>query len=178
MALLYYWVRKNYTRDFPALQPGADRSLEQNSESFARAQPGTTLWAFTRRSDDRYVLAAHLVVRRVVDQAGRTYRYGRYSVDPLPGSTVMYDVSAGDDVEPLIRTLVRAEAATLGNSFVGNAAVREIDTVADGALAAFAQRQAVLAPWRRRQEGSRSSDVLGSAEKSDCPVIRASTRRA
>ena len=150
MALLYHWRRENYAVDVSDLGPGADLPLEQNSETFGGAEPGETLWAFTRRGDGHYVLAARLVVREMDDQAGTPFEYGRYRVNPLPGTTVLYDVARGDDIEPLVRRLpIPTNAAVLGSSFQGPAAVRRLDAASDARLAAFATRQPVLTAWRR-----------------------------
>lgn len=124
MALLYHWRREVYARDVAALVPGADLTFEQSAPVVAAAPPDATLWAFTRRADRRYVLAAHVVMAAVVDQDGRDYQYGRCAVRPLPGRTVLYDAARGDDLDPLIRALpVRADAAVLGHSLQGPAAV-------------------------------------------------------
>src|SRR5690348_16672793 len=117
MALLYHWRRENYVEDIRHFNPGAGLELEQNSPVLAEAEPGSRLWAFTRRSDGAYALAAQLRVGRV-EETGPDARYGHYHVFPQSGTTVLYDVQQGQDVEDVIRSLsIRTDAVVLGQSF-------------------------------------------------------------
>jgi hypothetical protein len=154
MALLYHWRRENYEQDIESITVGTgDLFLQQNSSAFRGANPGERLWAFTRRRDGRYVLAAQVRIARVREKRGR---YGRYTAEPVQGSTELYDVSHGADVEPLIRRLgIRAKAAILGQSFQGSAAVRQIDDAADSNLERFCRRQPRLRRAAPRSDGKR-----------------------
>lgn len=143
MALLYHWQRENYAEDIRQLDPAAGLTLQQNSPAFAEADPDERLWAFTRRQDGTYVLAAQLRVARVDTGAGGAY--GRFRVLPAPETTLLYDVARGQDAEGLIRGLsVRADAVVLGQSFQGPAAVRRISEDDDARLEAFAEELPLL----------------------------------
>jgi len=58
MPLLYYWRGDNYTRD---LDHGAGYHLNQATPRLHDIDLGDSLWAFTRRKDGTYVLAAELI---------------------------------------------------------------------------------------------------------------------
>ena len=60
MTLLYYWRGDNYRRD---LDFGAGYNLNQSNALLHEIERGESLWAFTRRKDGAYVLAAELVAR-------------------------------------------------------------------------------------------------------------------
>jgi hypothetical protein len=75
MPLLYFWRGDNYERD---LDFGVGYHLNQANPLLHAIDRGDSLWAFTRRGDGAYVLAAELVV------AAKTlnppnYRYGRFA---------------------------------------------------------------------------------------------------
>lgn len=136
MHLLYHWKGDRYRSD---QQFGPfDFTLEQNSPKMLDTKPGESVWAFTRREDGTYVLAAELVVKSV----------GR-SDDPEgadfllvgdPNRSRYFDVQASPDAEPLIRSLsVAPKADVLGSSFQGHAAVRPIAAEDHAALSDFAQ---------------------------------------
>ena len=55
MNLLYYWQPDNYRRD---RRYGCGYHVSQNSAIMNSVDNGGTIWAFTRRGDGRYVLAA------------------------------------------------------------------------------------------------------------------------
>ena len=76
MPLLYYWRGDNYRRD---LDFGAGYHLNQANPVLHQIEVGDSLWAFTRRTDGRYVLAAELVVRAKTLNPPN-FRYGRYRV--------------------------------------------------------------------------------------------------
>lgn len=144
MAIIYHWRRENYVEDIGRFNPAAGLELEQNSPTFAEAGLGERLWAFTRRPDGTYVLAAQLRVGRV-EETGPGAQYGRYRIFPQPGTTVLYDVQQGHDAEDLIRSLsVRADAAVLGQSFQGGSAVRRLSGEDDARLEVFAAGLPVL----------------------------------
>ena len=76
MPLLYYWRGDNYRRD---LDYGAGYHLNQANPLLHAIEIGDSLWAFTRRPDGQYVLAAELVIRAKTLNPP-TFRYGRYRV--------------------------------------------------------------------------------------------------
>lgn len=162
MSLLYFWRGENYLSDVAHVDPAIGLRLQQNSPRFGAARSGEALWTFTRRSDGTYVLAAFLRVARVEDHA-LDNEYGRYTAVPEPGSTILFDIEQGEDIEPLIRSLSQApQAAVLGRSFQGHGAVRELTSEDERKLQEFATRQ----PLRSR------------AGDSDWKTIRAAARKA
>ena len=172
MAILYHWQQDNYERDVVALAEDADIPFEQSSPAFRDAAPGETLWAFTRRrANSAYVLAASLVIDHVADQGSRSYEYGRYLAIPAPGTTVLYDVERGDDLEPLIRRLpIKAAARVLGSSFQGGSAVRALSAGSEAVLLAFADSQPVLPGWVRRRN-RRGSGLVGIGDPFDPAAV-------
>lgn len=105
----------------------------------ARALPGDSLWAFTRRTHDGlYILAAELVIRAVTRNPPN-YRYGIYWAWGDLARSRYFDVELGPSAEPLIRELgVRAAGPHLGQAFQGYAAVRVISEADAQLLALFA----------------------------------------
>ncbi len=76
MHLLYFWRGDNYRRD---LDHGVGFHLNQASPLLHQIRVGESLWAFTRRTDGPYALAAELVVSaKTMNQKG--FRYGPYRV--------------------------------------------------------------------------------------------------
>ena len=145
MALLYHWQRENYVGDIARMNAGVELELQQSSPAFAAAAPNERLWAFTRHADNSYRIAAQVHVSQVL--AAPDGSYGQYRAQPRPGSTVLYDVEGGQDVEGLIRGLsISAAAAVLGQSFQGGSAVRRITDEDDAQLQAFTLHLPVL--WR------------------------------
>src|SRR5581483_6436155 len=136
LALLFYWRPDNYARDRAF---GFGYHLNQNSAAMARALPGDSLWAFTRRTHDGlYVLAAELVIRAVTRNPPN-YRYGSYRAWGDLARSRYFDVELGPSAEPLIRELgVRAAGPHLGQAFQGHAAVRVISEADAQLLALFA----------------------------------------
>ena len=116
MTLLYHWRRENYVEDVPRLDPASGLELEQSSPVFAQAQPGERLWAFTRRGDGTYVLAAQLRVARV-EETGPGAHYGRYRVVPRSGTTVLYNVQQGLGL--FVRSLVGLDREAAKQSLGG-----------------------------------------------------------
>lgn len=89
-------------------------------------EKGDSLWAFTRATDGRYVLAAELVVRAKT-QNRPDFRYGDYRVWGDINRSRYFRVEGAPGVEQVIRSLsIRTKARVLGRSFQGHAAVREI----------------------------------------------------
>jgi hypothetical protein len=76
MPLLYYWRGDNYYRD---LDMGAGYHLNQASPLLHKIEIGDSLWAFTRRRDGIYVLAAELIVKAKTTNPPN-FRYGKYRV--------------------------------------------------------------------------------------------------
>lgn len=136
MSLLYYWRPDNYERDRDF---GFGFHLNQNSPVLASAEPGESVWAFTRRRrDGLYVLAAEPVVRAVTHNPPN-YRYGRYRVWGDLRRSRYFDIDLGPSAEPLIRALsIRAGATRLGQAFQGHAAVRRLSGADHRFLASLA----------------------------------------
>src|SRR5687768_13393105 len=130
MPLLYYWRGDNYQRD---LDEGAAYHLNQASSRLHEIGIGESLWAFTRRSDGAYALAAELVIRaRTRNALG--YKYGPYRVWGDIQRSRYFAVDVSSPVEPIVRrTSLAPTAPLLGQAFQGHAAVRTI-TAADDAL--------------------------------------------
>jgi 5-methylcytosine-specific restriction enzyme A len=136
MPLLYYWRGDNYRHD---LDFGAGYHLNQSNKLLHEINLGESLWAFTRRSDGIYVLAAELVVKAKTFNPDN-YRYGRYRVWGDLRRSRYFRTDSQIDVSNIIRSLsVRAQSSALGQSFQGHAAVRRIDIRDDQILAAYAK---------------------------------------
>jgi hypothetical protein len=130
MHLLYYWRGDNYRRD---LDHGVGFHLNQANRLLHQIDIGESVWAFTRRPDGRYALAAELVVSATTMNP-RGYRYGPYRVWGDLRRSRYFAVDGQPDLSIFIRGLsVKADAQVLGRSFQGNAAVRLL-TQADHAL--------------------------------------------
>jgi hypothetical protein len=135
--LLYFWRGENYRHDIGSGQSVS--TLAQSSAGLHAAEVGDTVWAFTRNRQGRYVLAAEAVVAGK-DTAGNPDGYGQYRILIDPQQSRFFDTKAGEDIEPLIRSIgVRAQAKTLGRAFQGPAAVRPLSPDASSAIAAFAE---------------------------------------
>src|SRR5690348_7877301 len=145
MALLYYWRGDNYRRD---LDYGAGYHLNQANPLLHQIALGDSVWAFTRRPDGVYVLAAELVVRaKTINPPG--FRYGRYRVWGDLSRSRYFRVDDQPTVDQIIRALsVRADAAVLGRAFQGHAAVRPL-IVADHQILVAAAQQLPLEPRAR-----------------------------
>jgi len=156
MAVLYHWVGGRYREEMAEGLDDQDLTLYQNSPTMQRAG-GHRLYAFTRREDGTYVLAAEMLVgkARLAPPGGELYM-----VEAVSGSTRWFDVDAGADFEPIIRRLeIPAKAATLGHSFQGSAAVRLISAADEIRIAAFADAQ----PLRDVEDDS-SADEDGAID--------------
>ena len=114
MHLLYYWRGDNYRRD---LDYGVGFHLNQGNPLLHQISPGESLWAFTRRRDGRYALAAELVVSaKTMNPKG--FRYGPYRVWGDLGRSRYFSIDGQPDVSMLIRSSdIVANAAVLGRSF-------------------------------------------------------------
>ena len=123
MHLLYYWRGDNYRRD---LDMGAGYHLNQANPLMHKMEVGDSLWAFTRSSDGRYVLAAELVVRAMTINAPG-FRYGAYRVWGDLQESRYFLVEGQPSIEPVIRGLsCEIRAKILGQAFQGLAAVKRI----------------------------------------------------
>jgi len=123
MPLLYYWRNDNYRRD---LDYGAGYHLNQGNALLHEIQLGESLWAFTRNRQQRFVLAAELVVRAKTINPPK-FKYGRYRIWGNLRTSRYFEVDHQPGVEQIIRSLsVRANADILSQSFQGHAAVRRI----------------------------------------------------
>lgn len=121
MPILYFWTAKNREWD---LNFGASFHLNSKSASLHLIEPGESLWAFTKRDDDKYTMAAELVIRARTRNPDN-YRYGTYRVWGDLDSSRYFDIRHLPDVEPFIRMLsCKSKAAKLGQSFQGPASVR------------------------------------------------------
>lgn len=135
MPLVYYWRGDNYRRD---LDFGAGYHLNQANPLMHEINMGDSLWAFTRRRDGVYALAAELVVSgKTLNPKG--YRYGRYRVWGDLGRSRYFSVAGQCDITRLIRSLSLAAAGdVLGRAFQGRAAVRRLKTESHHILTAYA----------------------------------------
>lgn len=135
MPLLYYWRGDNYRRD---LDFGAGYHLNQGNSVLHEISDGDSLWAFTRRIDGTYVLAAELVASgRTLNPPG--YRYGRYRLWGDLTSSRYFAVEHQPDITILVRSLsIKAKGDALGRAFQGNAAVRKISSEDDRILRTYA----------------------------------------
>jgi hypothetical protein len=145
VSLLYYWRPDNHRRD---LDFGAGYHLNQGSAVLHRAGIGDSVWAFTRNSEGRYVLATELVVRAKTRNAPG-FRYGPYRVWGDLTRSRYFQVDGQTDQEALLRAVSgRHEAKMLAHAFQGHAAVRELS--AEGhAMLAVAARDLELEPRAR-----------------------------
>ncbi len=135
MSLLYYWRGDNYRRDLDA---GASYHLNQGNSALHEIEAGESLWAFTRRTDGTYVLAAELVVKaKTLNPPG--YRYGPFRVWGDLTKSRYFRVGDQSDISHLIRGLsIKAGGDSLGRAFQGYAAVRRLDARDDKFLRSFA----------------------------------------
>ncbi len=137
MPLLYHWRGDNYRRD---LDFGVGYHLNQANPLLHQIEIGNSLWAFTRRRDGVYVLAAELIVSaKTLNPTG--YRYGRYRVWGDLDRSRYFATAAQPDVTTLVRGLsVGAGGDVLGRAFQGRAAVRTLDEQDHRILAEYASR--------------------------------------
>jgi hypothetical protein len=137
MHLLYFWRGDNYRRD---LDHGVGFHLNQANPLLHEIDIGESLWAFSRRIDGCYVLAAELVVSAKTMNP-RGYRYGPYRVWGDLRSSRYFSVDGQPDISVLIRSIgIAASADILGRSFQGRAAVRMLEQVHHLRLLAYAER--------------------------------------
>jgi 5-methylcytosine-specific restriction enzyme A len=136
MPLLYHWRREYYEAD---VRDGLPLALRQVSSSLHHIEGGESVWAFTRNNAGNYVLAMELVVAAKDTVPSAASDYGPYRVIGDPLRSRHFDVDAGNDVEPLIRSLgIQVDAKVLGHAFQGRAAVRLISGDDDARIREFA----------------------------------------
>jgi len=134
--LLYFWRGDNYRRD---LDHGVGFHLNQANPLLHQIDIGESLWAFTRKTDGRYVLAAELVVSAKTMNP-RGFRYGAYRVWGDLVRSRYFGVDYQPDISILIRSLdLSAKANVLGRSFQGQAAVRALGNADHVRLLAYAE---------------------------------------
>lgn len=123
MPLLYYWRGDNYYRD---LDIGAGYHLNQANSLLHKIDLGDSLWAFTRRHDGMYVLAAELVIKAKTINPPN-FRYGKYRVWGDINYSRYFRIDDQPSIENVIRSLsCKANARILGQSFQGLSAVKLI----------------------------------------------------
>jgi hypothetical protein len=134
--LLYFWRGDNYRRD---LDFGVGFHLNQANPLLHRIEIGNSLWAFTRKPDTRYALAAELVISaKTMNPSG--FRYGPYRVWGDLNRSRYFRIGDQPDISLLIRSLpVSANADVLGRSFQGKAAVRSLSEADHWQLLAYAE---------------------------------------
>jgi hypothetical protein len=112
--LLYFWRGDSYRRD---LDYGVGFHLNQANPLLHQIGIEESLWAFTRKTDGRYALAAELVVSAKTMNP-RGVRYGPYRVWGDRRRSRYFGVGDQPDVSTLIRSLtLEARAKVLGRSF-------------------------------------------------------------
>ncbi len=135
MHLLYFWRGDNYRRD---LDHGVGFHLNQGNPLLHQIRVGESLWAFTRKTDGRYALAAELVVTaKTMNPSG--FRYGPYRVWGDLQRSRYFAIDEQPDISVLIRSLdVEAHAKVLGRSFQGWAAIRPLSDADQTRLFSYA----------------------------------------
>lgn len=145
MPLLYHWVGKNYRHD---LDWGAGYHLNQSNPLLHEIYVGDSLWAFTRTTTGKYVLAMELVVRAKTRNP-KGFRYGSYRIWGDLKRSRYFRTEGQPDISELIRRLsVKANSPVIGRSFQGHAAVRRL-TPADHRLLVDYARHIPLEPRAR-----------------------------
>lgn len=145
MPLLYYWRADNYKRD---LDFGATYHLNQANPLLHDIDCGDSLWAFTRRKDGTYALAAHFIIKaKTVNPPN--FSYGKYRVWGDLDISRYFNLEKQLNIEPIIRHLsCKTQAKILGQAFQGHAAVRKI-TPEDSAILLEAAKKIPLEPRAR-----------------------------
>ena len=157
MPLLYYWRGDNYRRD---LDMGAGFHLNQANPLMHEVELGDSLWAFTRTSSGRYVLAAELIVQAKTRNPAQ-FRYGRYRIWGDLIASRYFFAPGCPEVEDTVRGLsCRTKASVLGRAFQGHAAVRRLTLEDHGVLSTVAQGLPLEPRARLIPEGSLESALL------------------
>ena len=136
MHLLYFWRGDNYRRD---LDHGVGFHLNQGNPLLHQIRVGESLWAFTRKTDGRYALAAELIITAKTMNP-RGFRYGPYRVWGDLQRSRYFAIEEQPDISVLIRSLdVEAHAKVLGRSFQGWAAIRPLSDADHMRLLSYAE---------------------------------------
>lgn len=163
MPLLYYWRGDNYRRD---LNMGAGYHLNQANPKLHQIDIGDSLWAFTRNKQNRYVLAAELIVKAKTENPPN-FRYGRYRVWGDVNHSRYFVVDNQPSVEQVIRHLsCKINARILGQAFQGLAAVKSL-TLEDHQILLATARDLPLEPRARilPEEKLEAALLLGDSER-------------
>ena len=140
MPLLYYWRGDNYYRD---LDMGAGYHLNQTNPLLHQIEIGDSLWAFTRRRDGIYVLAAELIVKAKTINPPN-FRYGKYRVWGDIHYSRYFQIQNQPSISSVIRSLsCKSNARILGMSFQGLSAVKLISEKDAGILKMLAKELSV-----------------------------------
>lgn len=172
MPLLYYWRYDNYCRD---LDMGAGFHLNQANALLHEIDIGDSLWAFTRNSEKRYVLAAELVIRAKTRNPAN-FRYGGYRLWGDIHQSRYFQVEGQPSVEQVIRRLsCTTNAPVLGNSFQGHRAVKRV-TPQDHQLLAIAAKNLPLEPRARilPEERLEAALLLGDEDAVESLILEES----
>lgn len=162
MPLLYYWRADNYRRD---LDMGAGYHLNQANPLLHRIDIGDSLWAFTRATNNTYVLAAELIIQAKTINPP-SFRYGRYRIWGGLQKSRYFKVEGQPQVGQIIRSLsIKANADVLGRAFQGHAAVRQL-TAQDHRILSAAAEDLPLEPRARilPEERLEATLLLGDEE--------------
>lgn len=103
---------------------GAGYHLNQANPLLHQIEIGDSLWAFTRRRDGTYVLAAELVVKAKTINPPN-FRYGKYRIWGDINFSRYFQIKNQPSIENVIRNLsCKANARILGQSFQGLSAIK------------------------------------------------------
>jgi 5-methylcytosine-specific restriction protein A len=167
--LLYFWRGDNYRRD---LDYGVGFHLNQANPLLHEIGIGASLWAFTRKLDGRYALAAELVISAKTMNP-RGFRYGSYRVWGDLQRSRYFQVDEQPDISMLIRSLsVGARADVLGRSFQGKAAVRALTDTDHAQLLHYAKALPLEARARLLPEERLEALLLAGDENAVAQLLR------
>jgi 5-methylcytosine-specific restriction enzyme A len=136
--LIYNWTWEHYQKD---LIHGVGFHLNQKTKRLHSIGIGDTLWAFSRRPQDKaYVLVAQLIARaKTLNQPG--FRYGEYRLWGDLGASQYFLATGQPRIDHVIRSLsLGVTAKYIGQAFQGGAAVRTITQQDHLMLSAIAQQ--------------------------------------
>jgi 5-methylcytosine-specific restriction protein A len=141
--MIFFWTGKNYRDD--ERDGLLDYTLNQNNHLISEVEVGDHVWAFTRREDGAYVLAADLVVagRNPNTRADEGYKYGKYNVRGDRKVSRYFDVEKAPDVGVLLRQLFPPSKSSkkkdfpIGQSFQGERGVKPLSPEDENLLQGF-----------------------------------------
>ena len=117
--------------------------LNQDNPLLHDIEVGDSLWAFTRREDGVYALAAELIISAKTNNP-RGYRYGSYRVWGDLRTSRYFSIQGQPDITRLVRCFsIRAGGDVLGRAFQGHAAVRGIAPADRQIMSAYAKHLAL-----------------------------------